>query len=709
MSGTKRKGKAGRRVDAAEGATGGRATFERALEERPASELSELWEFWSDGQGDPPPADRDELLQRVREWVQDARRVAARADSLGRRLGGVFEELLAGDGYSCSYAELSGAKALSYLSEYDLEACLSALARRGLVVQTAGNRFDRHGERRLAVPREVGDALSRARRARRRGIFDQVTLRGHLDRVYSDPGCERPISPSRLREMYKMYSAETPAVSRVERLPGGIRELVVKAIMEFGGILPRGMFDRLQLELSHWNGKRWAMILEQSLVGTVQQMDLTSYGIAHNDETLVVFTEVSLAWLKRVAAPSDPDRPHEQLTLGIDVFTNIARFLAFLQEHDVRYTVKGEIFKTTEKKILQHLIPNPGRELTRSEVLQFIYQFCRAKGLVDGTGERTLSVTSDGRSWGSRPLSEKLDDLLQHALDERVPNTEAFHHVRLRQLLMRMLKRTEAGTWYDLMYLPFLARNQYLASLEDWKVEEVFGELTQSGQYHPMEDTQRLAWNLVKWVRQRLYLLGLVDIGYDAAKHPVALRLTQSGARLLGMEHEDEQSPPRMGTLVVTPDFEVVLFKSGDDAELMHDLDRFCRRERAGETVHFRLEEQSLRRALVEGMRLDRVLGLLEGHSRTPVPQNVTYSIEDWARRAGRMVLDESWVLACEDERTMTRLRSDPGMRGYLAEDLGPDRVRLEPRITLRRMRALMRDLGYLVELHPPPGAARAS
>jgi hypothetical protein len=275
---------------------------------------------------------------------------------------------------------------------------------------------------------------------------------------------------------------------------------------------------------------------------------------------------------------------------------------------------------------------------------------------------------------------------------------------------MRILERIEPGTWYDLMYLPFLARNQYLASLEDLNVEAVFGVLTQSGQYHPLEDAQRLAWNLVKWVRQRLYLLGIVDLGYDSAKHPVALRLTASGARLLGLEAEEDRPAARMGTLVVTPDFEVVLFKSGDDAELMHDLDRFCLRERAGETVHFRIEEPSVRRALVEGMRLDRIVSTLDNHSRTPVPQNVTFSIQDWAKRAGRMVLSEDWTLRCEDERTMARLRSDPGLRGYLAEDLDEQRVRLEPRITLRRMRGLLRDLGYVCELHPPPeAAARAS
>ena len=83
------------------------------------------------------------------------------------------------------------------------------------------------------------------------------------------------------------------------------------------------------------------------------------------------------------------------------------------------------------------------------------------------------------------------------------------------------------------------------------------------------------------------------------------------------------QSIPAIGSLIVTPDFEIVLFPTGDDAELVHELDRFAVRERQGETLHFRLNEKSVQRALSEGMYLSRILATLRGQSRTPVPQNV--------------------------------------------------------------------------------------
>ncbi len=675
------------------------ASLADAVGKRPKSDLFDLYNFWCGNGATRMPRDPVEVRRAVLERMSDSALVEERVGDLGRRLGSVFERLVRAPGHRCTYTELVDSRELSYLSTYDMEACLTALQRRALVVEEAGARFAEVGLRMYAVPSELVDALLRQRRKAERGTFDVITLRGHLDQMYADPERARRITPQRLREMYKMYARETAAESRIERLPDGVRDLVHKAILEFGGILPRGLFERMDTELPHWNGRRWRMILEQSLVGTVQELDLSRYGIRHGDETLVVFNEVALAWLRRVAVPSDPDRPHEELSLGIDLISNLSRFLGFLLENDVRFTVKGEIFKTTEKKIIQYLIPNPGRELSREEVLEFIYRFCRHEGLIDCTGERTLAVTAAGYDWEQRPLAHKLKALHEFAIEEKTLEGEPFHQTRMRRILVRLLKRVEPDTWYDLMYLPFLARNTYLASLDDLGVEDWFAERSNGAQYAPMDDAQRMAWNLARWVRQRMYLLGIVDLGYDKAQRPVAMRLTRSGARLLGVHDCPAPATGGVGNLVVTPDFEVVLFRSGDDAELVHDLDRFCVRDKLGQLLHFRITEDSVRRSLAQGMRLEHILATLESHSRTPVPQNVSFSIRDWAKSAGLMALGEDLVIRCDDPETLRRFQRDPGVRSYVKSVIDERRIQLGGRITRRRLQALLRELGHLVEL----------
>ena len=564
-------------------------------------------------------------------------------------------------------------------------------------LDAARQELEAFGGRVLAVPFDLGDAVVRQRRASRRGVFDVFALRGHLERLYSDPERAAKLPPNRQREFYKMYSAESGCVARIERLPEGLRPLVEKVILEFGGILSKDLFERMEHELPHWNGRRWGKMLEESLVGTVERLDLTRYGLNHADETLIIFNEVALAWLKRVAVPGDPDRPREEASLGVDLVSNISRFIGYILDHSVRFTVRGEIFKTTEKRILQELIPNPGRELAREEVLNFIYGFARHARLIESTGERTFALTSNGRDWEPRPLEEKLQTLLEFTVEERQLGGEYFHQAQMRRIYLRLLKRIEVDIWYDLMYLPFLARNTYLSNLDELAVEDYF-QAGENGRYAPQEDLQRLAWNLVGWVRKRLYLLGLVDLGYDGHGRPVAMRLTRMGAKVLGVAAASEVSSG-IGNLVVTPDFEVVLFPTGDDGELVHDLDRFCKREKNGHLVHFRISEKGVHRALSEGMFLRRILGTLVQNSRTPVPQNVLYSIKDWASHAGLLQLHRDNELRCDNPEVFARLTSDPGVRPYISKVVDDRTVKMKARSTPKRMQSLLRELDYLVEL----------
>jgi len=468
-------------------------------------------------------------------------------------------------------------------------------------------------------------------------------------------------------------------------------------VLEFGGILPRQLFDRMESDLPHWNGRRWSKILEESLVGTVQPLELGRYGVHHQGETMIVFNEVSLAWLKRVAVPGDPDAPHDEAGLGVDLVSNISRFLAFIIDNHVRFTVRGTIFKTTEKRILSDLIPNPGRGLERADVLGFIYRFARHVGLIESTGERTFALTTTGREWEEQNLDAKLARLLDYMLEEQGMGGELYHQLRMRQMLVSMLRRIEPGVWYDIMYLPFLARNTYLCRLDEFAVDEYFAA-RMAGGHGGGDDLQGMAWHLVGWVRQRLYLLGLVDLGFDKVGHPVAMRLTRVGTRALGML-EPEKDPPRVGNLIVTPDFEVVLFPTEDDAELTHDLDRFCERENQGDLKHFRIAERSVHRALVEGMALVRMIETLELNARTPVPQNVVYSMRDWAAQAGLLTLDPDLVVRGKDSEVIRRFLQNPGVKSYVRKLVNDNTVQLKRGPSAARMRSLLRELGYLIEL----------
>jgi len=678
--------------------TGERQSAASVVAAIPKVDLPELFRYWAGKRRVKMPESPDAIREQVLEWMGDAAQLEKRIEEMGRRQRSIFDVLLGAPRYELPKSELAAHRQLSYLSSYDLEASIAVLARHALVAPSRSKEMLRYGLSAYTIPVDVGDNVLRGRRAKRRGIFDVFTLKGHLDRLYGDPARSARMPAGRKRELYKMYSNEPAAVARVGRLPEGLTALVEKAIMQFGGLLPRELFERMDHDLPHWNGRRWGRLLEESLIGTVERLDLSRYGVNHSDETLLVFNEVALAWLRRVAAPGDPDAPHDAASLGVDLASNISRFIGFILDHDVRFTVRGEIFKTTEKRILRELIPNPGRELARAEVLNFIYGFARHARLIESTGERTFALTSRGREWEMRSLDEKLRTLLEYTIEERNLGGEYFHQARMRRIYLRMLRRVEVGVWYDLMYVPFLARNTYLSSLDELAVEDYFAAQGGGAGRAPTEDLQRLAWNLVNWVRKRLYLLGLVDLGYDSHSRPVAVRLTTLGARQLGISADHEESAA-VGNLVITPDYEVVLFPTGDDAELVHDLDRFCKREKNGHLVHFRILEKGVHRALAEGMHLRRILSILEENSRTPVPQNVLYSIRDWASHAGLLLLTGDFEVCCDNTDVLARFASDAGVRPYVAHEVDERTVKLKAGLSLEQLQAELRELGFLVEL----------
>lgn len=670
--------------------------LEEVLNDVPDKALAGLFEFWVGAAPDVEDATR--LRKEILSEMINPARVEERVSALGSRSETLVDELLGSQRFQRSWEDLSNSGPLASLSAFDLEACLQGLMDNCLVIESADARFENYEGRVLAMPYELAEGVVRRRRQRQGGVFGVLTLRGHLDQTYADNKSRR-MTPHRLRELYKMYSQESASVARIERLPDGIKKLVEKAILEFGGLLSRKLFDRMESDLEHWNGRRWRKILEESLIGTVRHLDLTPYGIQHSDETLIVFSEVSLGWLRHVAVPSDPDRPYEELSLGTDLASNLARFISYIDDNDVRFTVRGEIFKSTERKIVQHLIPTPGRELTTEEILGFSYRFSKKNGLIDRTGERTIAVTPSGLDWAGKPLRDKQQDLLDFAIADREGFADLFHQGTLREILLRMMKRIEPGVWYDLMYLPFLARNSYLSSLDETGLEERVAERNSRGAAMTMEDPQRCAWSLVNWCKKRLYLLGLVDLGYDSQGHPVALRLTRTGARLFDLLPAETPDVGSIGSLVVTPDHQVVLFRTGDDDDLIHELDRFCMRESNEEVLQFRLAEESVQRALRQSMSLGRMQETLTTHSRTPVPQNVLISLRDWSERAGRMTLSRELVLHSNNHEQLEQFQADAGARRYIDAILSPNAVKLKSRSTPKRLAALLRDLGYLVEL----------
>ncbi|MGV0745304.1 helicase-associated domain-containing protein [Mycolicibacterium sp. XJ870] len=98
------------------------------------------------------------------------------------------------------------------------------------------------------------------------------------------------------------------------------------------------------------------------------------------------------------------------------------------------------------------------------------------------------------------------------------------------------------------------------------------------------------------------------------------------------------------------------------ERDLAEELAAVATVESAGAAMVYRISETSVRRALDSGLTASELHGFFEKHSKTPVPQGLTYLIDDVARRHGqlRVGMAASFV-RCEDPALLAQAVASPG------------------------------------------------
>ncbi len=662
-----------------------RLSLAATLGRRSDSELLALHDTWVGG---APAADRATRLRTLRQRMADPASASGMRAQLPDNAATVLDALLAGPKVGMGLESLLDALHGSGIKAGGLRGALAELV--GVGLACSGRVHGKTPEVRWAVPLELREALQGAQRDDRE-LPELLTLHGHLERWFRKSGKPAAEAEEKARRMYRFLAAEASLTGRLEDLDSDLSELLRFAVSEWGGVVPVSALQSRGIGPRDLPGLRKA--LEEASLGTVGDLDLERFGIRQRGPVLAVFNEAVLAWLRRDAV-QNPVSPAESASVGVDFVSNFARFASFVGDETVRFTVRGAIFKSTGRRIAESLIPNPGREFRRREVLELEYRFALAYRLIDRTGERSFLLTEAGRTFLRQPLAVQQKQMLDWLIEDLDLPGDMAHQLRLRRIALRFLKRLEPGLWYDAMFLPFVARNHYLATLSR---EQPPGADPASFPVRSSADLRSLAWNLFTWIRKHLYLLGVVEMGYDAAGHACALRLTPLGAELLGMIPSRELEGA--GHLVVNPDFEVVLFPEERSHELIFQLDRFCDREFSDSLIHYRITPGSLHRALQQGFDLDEILELLRSRSRTPLPQNVLYSLESWARRDGMVTLHEDGRLVCDSPEILDRLELHPELHRLGVERVDRATLRLRGRIDQERLSGWVRDFGVSLRI----------
>ena len=95
--------------------------------------------------------------------------------------------------------------------------------------------------------------------------------------------------------------------------------------------------------------------------------------------------------------------------------------------------------------------------------------------------------------------------------------------------------------------------------------------------------------------------------------------------------------------------------------------------ESSGVATTYRFTEQSIRRALDQGQSSQDILTFLAQLSRTPLPQPLTYLIEDVARKHGHLRVGVATVyLRCDDEQLINHVQADRRLTSLKLRSIAP-------------------------------------
>ncbi|MHC4940892.1 MAG: helicase-associated domain-containing protein [Planctomycetota bacterium] len=646
-------------------------SLKKHLDSATVAEMKEFLRFWSPHEKTTQP--RAELTRKLERLMGDENVVYAKVELLSEKVRDVLLALLQKTHYTCDLQGLfRGVHGLE-MEYYEGEAALTALARRGFVRIHRSPEWQSNGRGLYSIPKETALVM--------RG------LAGADQRPFEEIFVHERFKPSGIERLSDDDLGDVPddVHASVASLPDDLATIASRILTEYGGVLTRHEFLD---EFGAWHSAEFLREFGERGLGTVGHIDLRKKGIGIDDDILIFFQETVERW-----AAEERARTLEYdtiLTAHGDLISDVRTVLGLSREITLRVAKDGALYKASLARIAEKLQFPEQPLIDRGEIARRVVSIVRGLNLADANGDRRLLVTDEGEAWLPRALIDKVRDCYELFTREGGGTLRALHMLRLRAILIGMLTdESLRDAWWPCPTLSMLARNRYLLELTNREDEPHGANLAIS--HEALTELGRAAQSVLL---HEFFPLGLVDVAVRGDE-PVAVHLSGMGRRLLCEEDgEDDGVRP----LVVNPDFEMLVLPEGDVDELLHNLDRYAERTRTGEVVGYRLDRKRIERAAAEGEPPERVLDLLERHSRAPIPQNVIYSVRSWAGSVRAGTLEQGYLFTASDPAVIEAIRTHPALQECIVRVVDPVTIFLSEEADESRIEQELRALGIYVQ-----------
>jgi hypothetical protein len=190
-----------------------------------------------------------------------------------------------------------------------------------------------------------------------------------------------------------------------------------------------------------------------------------------------------------------------------------------------------------------------------------------------------------------------------------------------------------------------------------------------------------------------LWWHGVLDLGLDKASgQPTSFRITEAGRKLLGLV-EGPIPEPALVPITVQPNFEVVVPREAPQSVVYH-LQRVAELGKRDLASLYILSQNAVWQDLQAGGDTEHTISFLEAASQRPLPQNVAYSLREWAAKYGELSLEPATLLRATSERLLAELKANKKLRLHEEEAISPYVLKLhQPDVAL--LVANLKKAGY--------------
>lgn len=368
------------------------------------------------------------------------------------------------------------------------------------------------------------------------------------------------------------------------------------------------------------------------------------------------------------------------------IIRDIAHFLSYVKNNEVKLTMDGIIFKRQLILLLESMeiqekpLDNVGwrfgygrRFRDYPDRFALLYDYCYNRQLIAEEDQGTLSLTAKAEEWIQRDDRDKLFDLFR------------FWRLLYRRPIPKIA-----------LAVSTLAR----AVQKQWTLVDSINRLLKPYVNDYYYDTPNVVMDTR--IYQMMINLGLLCHG-KLGDGRYVIKLSDVGRDLLLEDTTPDEAqmvenihvPP----ILIQPNFDILL-PAEEAASVGWELSQFADLIRPDAMRVYRITKRSIERGLQAGWTVNTILEFLDLHSEHSVPRNVVRMIEQWGKTNQEVRMVSCTLLEFANESVVKQVLSHEKFHSLVVKRLDENQLLL-PMVSQTEVQAFLHDIGYATQVIP--------